>query len=58
MITIQDTVVTDATHCILCCACTRSCPTQARFVNHPMVTARREMLVQNYSARKEPSLFL
>ncbi len=58
VITIQDTVVTDAAHCILCCACTRSCPTEARFVNHPMVAVRREMLAQNYSARKEPSLFL
>ena len=58
VITLQDKVITDAAGCILCCACTRICPTQARFVNHPMVTARREMLVANYSARKEPSLFL
>lgn len=58
VITVQQTVTTDAARCILCCACTRSCPTQARFVNHLMVTARREMLVQNYSARKQPSLFL
>ncbi len=57
-ITVADAVATDAQRCILCCACVKECPEQARTLQHPTVDARREMLVKNFSERKEPELFL
>lgn len=51
-------VVTDASRCILCCACVKVCPTGARFLEHPMVTDRRKLLVENCTQRKEPEFFI
>lgn len=50
-------VVTDAAGCILCCACVRSCPVEARVLQHPMIVGRREMLLAHCSSPKRPSLF-
>lgn len=52
------TVVTDAANCILCCACVKVCPTKARFLEHPMVSERRKLLVEHCSTRKEAEFFL
>ncbi|MHB8708943.1 MAG: 4Fe-4S binding protein [Desulfuromonadales bacterium] len=57
-VTVGKDVVTDAALCLMCCACTKACPASARQLNHPMVAARRAMLCQNFSARKEPILIL
>jgi ferredoxin len=42
----------------MCCACVKICPEQARKLDHPMVVARREMLISQYSTRKEPLIFM
>jgi len=58
VITRTDHIVTDAAGCIMCCACVKNCPEQARVLDHPMVNARREMLTTQYSARKEPLIIM
>ena len=58
VITLTDHIVTDAGGCIMCCACIKNCPEQARVLDHPMVNARREMLTTQYSARKEPLIIM
>jgi ferredoxin len=58
VIEVQQEVTTNAQNCIMCCACVKSCPEGARALRHPMVEARRELLVKNCSQRKEPSIFL
>lgn len=58
IITVDKEVSTEANNCIMCCACVKFCPQQARVMLHPMVEARRDMLVKNCSERKEPVCFL
>lgn len=58
IITVDQEVSTKAENCIMCCACVKLCPYHARVMRHPMVEARRDMLVKNCSERKEPSCFL
>ena len=58
IITVDEKVSTEADNCIMCCACVKFCPHHARVMLHPMVEARRDMLVKNCSERKEPSCFL
>lgn len=58
VIRVEDTVITEAEGCLMCCACVKSCPERARELSHPMVEARRELLVKNCSQRKEPEFFL
>ena len=58
IITVADKVTTKAENCVMCCACVKVCPEQARALQHPMIAGRREMLINNCSARKEPQLFL
>lgn len=58
VIRVDDRVLTDAERCLKCCACTKGCPPGARTLHHPTVDARREMLVNQCSERKEPVLFL
>lgn len=45
---------TDKNLCIKCCACVKDCPTQARRYETPFTA----YLHQNFSARREPELFL
>ena len=58
IITVDQVVSTEADKCIMCCACVKACPHQARVMRHPMVEARRNMLVKNCSGRKEPTYYL
>lgn len=58
VIRVQKEVVTDAQNCVMCCACVKYCPENARALRHPIVNARREMLINNCSQRKEPACFL
>lgn len=58
VITMSDSITTNADDCIMCCACVKICPEQARKLDHPMVVARREMLMAQYSTRKEPLVFM
>lgn len=57
-ITVDDSVLTDQSACILCCACVKSCPSGARVVEDPWVKAVAEWLNTNYSARKEPEMYV
>lgn len=45
---------TDKNRCIKCCACVKDCPTEARWYETPFTA----YLHQNFSARREPELFL
>lgn len=58
IISVNSEVVTNAENCIMCCACVKSCPENARALLHPAVQTRRDLLIQNCSARKEPVIFL
>lgn len=58
VITMTDHIVTDAGGCIMCCACVKNCPEQARVLDHPMLNARREMLTTHCRARKEPLIIM
>lgn len=58
VITVDYAVMTEASGCILCSACVKACPQKARELEHPMVAERRDMLVKNCSARKEPDWFV
>ncbi|MDD2336904.1 MAG: 4Fe-4S binding protein [Geobacteraceae bacterium] len=58
VIRVDSEVKTNAENCIMCCACVKYCPENARELKHPMIEARREMLVKNCSIRKVPNDFL
>lgn len=53
-IELRDTIVSDPQRCIKCCACVKACPEQARLFDTPYT----EMLFKNFSARREPEIFL
>ncbi|MDT8420167.1 MAG: 4Fe-4S binding protein [Desulfuromonadales bacterium] len=58
IIEVDQEVRTAAKDCVMCCACVKDCPEQARTMNHPRVQERRELLIQGCSHRKEPAIFL
>ena len=58
IITVTNAVITQAENCIMCSACVRICPADARPFNHPVIEERRELLIKNCSAPKQPELFL
>jgi len=58
VIQVGSEVITQADNCIMCCACIKQCPEQARELNHPVIRERRNMLFNKFSSRKEPELFL
>ncbi|MGE4578505.1 MAG: 4Fe-4S binding protein [Desulfuromonadales bacterium] len=58
VIRVEDKVTTAAENCVMCCACVKVCPVVARSFHHPMIEARRQLLVTNFSERREPELFL
>lgn len=58
VISLESEVITNAENCIRCCACVKYCPVDARELKHPMIEARREMLIKNCSIRKVPTDFL
>lgn len=55
-ITLSDegTIETEVAKCIKCCACVKECPNEARVFDTPYTA----MLHKNFSARREPELFL
>lgn len=57
-ITVQDTVVTDASLCIRCCACVKTCSVGARTMDDPRIRQVAEHLSMNCRERKEPETYL
>lgn len=57
VIRVDGEVITEVENCIMCCACVKNCPEKARELKHPMVEARREMLINNCSEHKAPACF-
>ena len=49
-----DEIVSDPGACIKCCACVKFCPNGARVFNTPYT----DMLFKNFSARREPEIFI
>lgn len=58
VITVNDTVTTDAANCIYCCACVKDCPTEARVMAVPVITQIAERLSKGCVERKSPEIFL
>ena len=58
VITVGDTVMTEAAGCIHCTACVKICPTGARVWEDAWIKNIAEWLSTNYSERKEPEIFL
>lgn len=58
VINVTDMVHTNAKDCIRCCACIKSCPTNARVFNNEFIDGIREKLFTNCSERKEPEFFM
>lgn len=52
------TMVTNASECILCCACVKACVLSARALTDERIDKVRGMLVSKFSERKEPETFL
>ena len=49
----------DAAKCIKCCCCVKRCPVGAKSLNHRIINAIRQALIDNFSqVRHEPELFL
>ena len=48
------TVIADGNICTKCCACVKKCPAEALIFNTPAT----EKLFKNFSARKEPEIFI
>ncbi|HNX90939.1 MAG TPA: 4Fe-4S binding protein [Candidatus Omnitrophota bacterium] len=44
--------------CIRCCACIKKCPKNARRFDNPKIKQVTQWLYQNFSARKEPEIYL
>jgi len=57
-ITLNDLPETNASACILCCACIKECPTDARVNDSEFIKEKSQWLVDNYSSRKEPEIFV
>lgn len=57
-IRINDTVETDSSLCIWCCACVKQCPQGARIFENPTLSAVVEKLQNLCKERKEPEFFL
>ncbi|SEA46531.1 4Fe-4S binding domain-containing protein [Desulfuromusa kysingii] len=58
VITVSDSVKTDAAHCIMCCSCIKNCGFNARAFNHPVIQERTELLVNNCAVPKTPKIFI
>jgi ferredoxin len=58
IITVSDSVTTHADSCIMCCACVKSCNSEARTFNHPQVEEKRVMLQKNCGTPKVPAIYL
>ena len=58
VITVGDTVMTEANGCIHCSACVKICPTGARIWKDSRIRNISEWLSTNYYERKEPEMFI
>lgn len=54
----DDTVTTDQSGCIACCACIKNCPTRARIYTATHIANISKWLYENHSERKAPEFFL
>lgn len=57
-ITVGDSVVTDPSICIFCCACVKGCPEQARWIDVEKINKISQWLHENCADRKKPGVFL
>lgn len=58
VVSVGKSVTTVADHCIMCCACLKTCLVSARTFTHPRIEDRRAMLIKNCSTPKSPKIFL
>jgi len=58
VVTVSDVVETEKAGCISCTACVKNCPTEARHWEDEGVKRAAVWLHANYSARREPDVFL
>ena len=56
-ISVAEAVTTDIEDCIRCCACIKTCPEGARFMEDGQWKKIAKWLNENCSTRKEPQLF-
>jgi ferredoxin len=56
-IKVNDTVQTNLESCILCCACVKNCPAQARVMDSPHFREILELMRKKVPERKEPEIF-
>ena len=57
-ISMGDVVETDKTKCILCCACIKACPENARKFKDPFIEKITQWLRTQAAERKEPEVFM
>lgn len=57
-ITADAAVLTDKKKCILCCACVKTCPLEARIMEEPMVRQIAHWLSTTFRERKAPDIFI
>jgi len=57
-IMVDAAVQTDKKKCILCCACVKSCPLDARVMEEPAVRQIAEWLSATFRERKAPDIFI
>ena len=57
-ITLNEHIETVKESCIWCCACVKFCDYNARIMNNSVIVDSQRWLVENYSERREPELFL
>ena len=58
VITVSERVATEADHCVMCCACVKTCEVDARPFKHPRIEERRALLLKHCSQPKAPEVFL
>jgi ferredoxin len=57
-IKIDGVAIADPSTCILCCACIKECPNNARYINDPGLNKMRTWLKVNCSDYKQPETFI
>lgn len=57
-ITLNSHIETVKEACVWCCACVKSCKFDARIMDNSVIVDLQKWLVENYSERREPELFL
>jgi ferredoxin len=57
-ITVDAKVLTDKKKCIICCACVKTCPLEARVMEEAMVKQIAEWLSTTFRERKDPDIFI